>query len=62
METRDGVIVSTTDDTLRDDQSGLVVIYTNPGMVAIQPGDGVVYIQITTGNGKEINVIQRKKM
>jgi hypothetical protein len=62
METREGVIVNTTDDTLKDDQSGLIVIYTNPGAVAVQPGEGVVYVRITTGNGKEINIIQRKKM
>lgn len=54
--------MNTADDTLKDDQSGLIVIYTNPGMVAVQAGDGVIYIRITTGNGKEINVIQRKKL
>ncbi|MFZ5552444.1 MAG: hypothetical protein ACOZCO_04955 [Bacteroidota bacterium] len=66
MEKRKGTIVDAAANTLKDNFTGELFTYINPGKLAIKANDVVAYVRLSLsgggGNGQTINIIKEKKV
>ncbi len=64
-EEREGTIQSINDDStggkLKDRETGEERQFDNPARVDVRVGDDVIYVNIDTQEGKDVNIIKKKK-